>query len=183
MGRITASLLLLAAIVLAGCANSGTGMAPPRTVKMVDLKRYQGTWYEIARLPVQFQRDCVASEANYVLLTDGSMKVSNRCRSRNGAWRQANGRAVAELASKAEKLQISFDSLFSRLFPAEYWVLKLDSGYQSALVGSPDRKYLWLLSRMPQLSAEQRDDLLATARAQGYDTKKLIWREGAEAAY
>jgi apolipoprotein D and lipocalin family protein len=180
MRKASLSLLLLAAAVLTGCANSGTGMAPPRTVKTVDLKRYQGTWYEVARLPMYFQRECVAAEAQYALQDDGSLSISNRCLTRRGSWRQANGRALPQVAGKANKLWVSFDSWFSRLFPGEYWVLELDSNYQTALVGSPNHHYLWLLARTPQLSAERREELLSVARSQGYDTTKLIWRETAE---
>ncbi len=94
---------LLAVAVLAGCANSGTGVVPPKTVDKVDLQRYQGTWYELARLPMFFQRNCAQSEARYALQDDGSLSVSNRCRTLEGEWQEVEGgrcrRWQARLAS------------------------------------------------------------------------------------
>lgn len=171
---------LLAATVLAGCANSGTGVVPPKTVEQVDLERYQGTWYELARLPMFFQRNCVQSEARYVLLADERIEVSNRCRTRDGQWQQARGEAVPQVAGKTDKLWVRFDNWFSRLLPGgsrgQYWVLYLDDDYQTALVGHPNRDYLWLLARNPEVVPAQRDKLLEVAREQGYDTSQLIWR-------
>ncbi|TBV02302.1 hypothetical protein DNK34_19520, partial [Pseudomonas dryadis] len=183
MTAIRPWMLALAAVVLAGCANSGTGVVPPQTVKTVDLQRYQGTWYEVARLPMFFQRNCAQSEAHYALQEDGSMAVSNRCLTREGDWTQVQGRAVPQVEGQTDKLWVTFDNGFSRLLPGvskgEYWVLELDDDYQVALVGHPNRKYLWLLSRTPQIADEVRDELLTVARRQGYDTDELIWREGA----
>ncbi|TWE07820.1 apolipoprotein D and lipocalin family protein [Pseudomonas sp. AG1028] len=178
--------IALGALLLTGCANSGTGMAPPKTVDSVDLERYQGTWYEIARLPMFFQRNCVESEAHYQLQDDGSVAVTNRCREADGQWNQVEGRAVPQVEGKTDKLWVTFDNWFSRLLPGvtkgEYWVLDLDDDYQTALVGHPNHKYLWLLSRTPTISNEVRDELLSVARAQGYDTSELIWRDGAKPA-
>lgn len=186
MNKLAMGCLALGAVLLVGCANSGTGVAPPKTVESVDLERYQGTWYEVARLPMFFQRNCVESEARYGLQDDGSVSVTNRCRNADGEWQQVEGRAVPQVEGKTDKLWVTFDNWFSRLLPSvskgEYWVLDLDDGYQTALVGHPNRKYLWLLSRTPQISNEVRDELLSVARAQGYDTDELIWREGAKPA-
>ena len=88
------SILIASAILaLAGCANSGTGSIPkpPPQTMQVDLQRYQGTWYELARLPMFFQRNCVQSEAHYSLQTDGTMAVRNRCQTLQGEWQEANG--------------------------------------------------------------------------------------------
>lgn len=169
-----------AAAVLVGCANSGTGVTPPKTVDKVDLQRYQGTWYELARLPMFFQRNCAQSQAHYQLQANGSVAVLNTCRSLTGESLQASGQAVLQQAGQTDKLWVSFDNWFSRLFPnfvrGDYWVLYLDDGYQLALVGNPNRKYLWLLSRTPQVSAKTREQLIALARERGYDTDALIWR-------
>ncbi|QLC73451.1 lipocalin family protein [Pseudomonas sp. LPB0260] len=171
---------LLMVALLAGCANLGTGPVPPQTVERVDLQRYQGTWYELARLPMFFQRNCAQSEAHYGLQADGSLQVVNRCRSREGEWQQVEGVAVPQVAGDTDKLWVRFDNWFSRLLPGmakgEYWVLYLDDAYQTALVGHPDRDYLWLLARSPQVDPALRDKLLQVAREQGYDTDALIWR-------
>ena len=178
MMRLLVAALALA--VLAGCANSGTGVVPPQTVERVDLERYQGTWYELARLPMFFQRHCAQSEATYGLQEDGSLAVSNRCRTTTGEWQQAQGQAVPQLAGQSNKLWVRFDNWASRLLPGltkgEYWVLYLDDDYQNALVGHPNRKYLWLLSRSPNVSAQTRELLLGEAQSRGYDTDRLIWR-------
>ncbi|MBT8765716.1 lipocalin family protein [Metapseudomonas boanensis] len=171
---------LLAALLLAGCASSGEGPVPPRTVGMVDLQRYQGTWYELARLPMYFQRKCVQSEAHYSLQDDGSVGVLNRCRTTGGDWIQVNGRAIPQVEGRTDKLWVRFDNWITRLFPGiakgNYWVLYLDDGYRTALVGNPNREYLWLLSRTPVVSQKTREQLLEVAQGQGYDTDLLIWR-------
>ena len=169
----------LALALLAGCASS-SAEAPPASAGQVDLQRYQGTWYELARLPMFFQRHCVASEAHYRLQDDGRVAVTNRCRTEDGEWQEANGEAELQQAGHTDKLWVRFDNWFSKLFPGlskgDYWVLYLEQDYSVALVGHPNREYLWLLSRTPQVSNEVRERLLAEARTRGYDTGELIWR-------
>ena len=170
-----------AAAVLVGCANSGTGVTPPKTVDKVDLQRYQGTWYEQARLPMFFQRNCAQSEAIYTLQEDGAIGVTNRCRTLEGDVQQVQGQAVPQVPGETNKLWVQFDNWVSDLLPGltkgEYWVLYLDDDYQTALVGHPNRKYLWLLTRDLQISAQNRATLLEEARRRGYDTRELIWRQ------
>jgi apolipoprotein D and lipocalin family protein len=175
---------LLGALVLgllAGCAGTPT---PPASAGQVDLQRYQGTWYELARLPMFFQRDCAQSEAHYRLQSDGGVAVTNRCRTLDNQWVEVRGQAVPQVAGRTDRLWVSFDNWFSELFPGvargDYWVLYLDKDYQTALVGNPNREYLWLLSRQAVVSATTRERLLAEARARGYDTDALIWRMGDE---
>ena len=177
------SILIASAILaLAGCANSGTGSIPkpPPQTMQVDLQRYQGTWYELARLPMFFQRNCVQSEAHYALRDDGRIDVTNRCRDKDGEWIEAKGVAEPQVEGKTDKLWVRFDNWFSNLFPGlskgDYWVLYLDDDYRTALVGNPNREYLWLLSRTPEVSAETRERLLSEARSRGYDTAELVWR-------
>jgi len=178
MHRPAVWLPLSLSILLYGCASRGE---PPQTVTTLDLQRYQGQWYEIARLPLFFQRKCVASEARYGVLDESRVSVHNRCRTAGGDWQEARGEARL-VPGEPAKLKVRFDNWFSRLFPrlteGDYWVLYVDGDYQQALVGHPERKYLWLLSRQPQLSDAQREQLLGVAREQGYDNlDELIWRE------
>lgn len=172
--------VLTAAVALAGCANSGTGTVPPKTVAQVDLQRYQGTWYEQARLPMFFQRNCAQSEAIYSVQEGGTLGVTNRCRTFDGDVQQVQGQAVAQVPGETSKLWVRFDNWVSNLLPGltkgEYWVLYLDDDYQTALVGHPNRQYLWLLTRDQELSAQNRATLLEEARSRGYDTRELIWR-------
>ena len=151
----TNRLLTAAATVLAGTAAvaltrraSRARYAPLATVPYVDLDRYLGRWYEIARLPAGFERGCTAVTAAYGRLPDGSISVRNECAKGHpgGKVKRAEGRAtVADPATNA-KLKVSFFWPFS----GDYWILALDEeAYQWALVGEPGREYLWLLSRAP----------------------------------
>ncbi|WP_213875644.1 lipocalin family protein [Pseudomonas sp. dw_358] len=183
MRKSTIALLTLAAggLLLAACTSrNGSDLAPPNTVGQVDLKRYQGTWYELARLPMFFQRNCAQSEAHYGLKADGNVAVLNRCRTAEGRWEQATATASPQVPGKTDKLWVVFDNWFSRLLPGvakgDYWVLYVDGGYNVAVVGDQQRKYLWLLSRTPEVTSQVREELLAKARQQGYDTSRLIWR-------
>jgi apolipoprotein D and lipocalin family protein len=152
----------------------------PNTAGQVDLKRYQGTWYELARMPMFFQRNCAQSEAHYTLKDDGNVAVVNRCVSLDGKLAQVTGTATPQVPGKTDKLWVVFDNWFSDLFPGltkgHYWVLYVSDDYKLALVGSPDRKYMWMLSRTAHVSNKTRDDLLSKAQQQGYDTTMLIWR-------
>jgi apolipoprotein D and lipocalin family protein len=146
----------------------------------VDLQKYQGTWYEQARLPMFFQRNCQQSEAHYGLRNDGRIDVTNRCREQDGNWKEARGIAEPQEPGKTDKLWVRFDNWFSRIAPGitkgEYWVLYHDPAYQFALVGHPNREYLWVLSRASEINGANREQLLKIAQQQGYDTRKLIWR-------
>ncbi|AIR88424.1 lipocalin family protein [Pseudomonas cremoricolorata] len=178
------SLPLLAGACLLGllsaCATPVDDPLAPSTAGNVDLKRYQGKWFELARLPMRFQDACVQSEAHYNLKPDGSLDVLNRCRTLGDEWLRVEGHADPQSAGHNDKLWVEFDNGLSRLLPgltrADYWILYVDERYRTALVGSPDRKYLWILSRTASVPAWEREHLLAKARQQGYDTKRLVWR-------
>ena len=144
--------------------------APVSTVPKVDLDRYLGTWYEIAHLPMFFQRQCVGdTTAQYGLREDGRISVLNRCRTAKG-WQEAIGRAKVMPDTGNAKLKVTFFWPFS----GDYWVIGLDPEYRWALVGNPSRKYLWLLSRTPSLSQDQLDIARQAALAQGYNLTGLL---------
>ncbi|HUD95152.1 lipocalin family protein [Sphingobium sp.] len=153
---------------------------PPQaitTVAHLDLARYLGTWFEICRLPLKWE-DVQARDitATYSLEADGSIKVDNRCIVEDGKPDQAIGQAVPTDASKA-RLKVSFLPQYLRWLPftkGDYWVMRIASDYTVALVGTPDRANLWLISRTPQLSDEVRGDYLSSAAAQGFDLATLI---------
>ncbi|WP_109512117.1 lipocalin family protein [Pseudomonas ovata] len=173
------ALAVLAGFLVIGFAYSAENL-DPKTAGDVDLARYQGTWYELARLPLYFQRDCAQSEAHYALKDDGTVAVTNRCRTLDGEWQEAKGTATAQVPGKTDKLWVVFDNWFSRLLPwvakGDYWVLYVDEHYKTAVVGNPNRKYLWLLARTPTVPEWLKQEMLANARQQGYDTSRLIWR-------
>jgi apolipoprotein D and lipocalin family protein len=167
-----------ALLALAVAASAGAAYAkPPSTVQHVDLQRYVGTWYEVARFPMFFQRKCARDvTATYSLNADGTVKVDNRCIKSNGDTMQADGQATVVDASNS-KLEVTFLPEFLRWLPfgqGDYWILKLDAKYQTALVGSPDREYLWILSRNPQISQQTYLDYVEAARSQGYDINQLV---------
>jgi apolipoprotein D and lipocalin family protein len=177
---IRAGALAMATLWLTACASTPGDSMAPRTEDHVDLKRYQGTWYELARLPMFFQRNCAQSEAHYALKPDGNIAVTNRCRTMDGKWEEATGTASPQVQGKTDKLWVVFDNWFSRLLPGvakgNYWVLDVTDDYKLAIVGNPNRKYLWLLSRTAHVDDKTRNDLLMKAQQQGYDTTRLIWR-------
>ncbi len=152
-------------------------LPPPTTVGAIDLPRYLGTWYEIARLPIRFEpADCTDVSAHYSLQDNGNIRVQNRCRVGDGELEEAVGEATP-VNPGASRLEVSFLPEGLRWIPftkGDYWVLRLDPAYAVALVGSPDRKYLWLLARNPALPEEVRESYLAHARSQGYDLAPLI---------
>jgi apolipoprotein D and lipocalin family protein len=181
--RLVATLCCV--LLIAGCAGSDDREGP-ETVGQVDLQRYQGTWYELARLPMFFQRSCVRSQAHYELQDNGRVAVTNRCETADGEWKQAQGEAFPQQPGQTDKLWVRFDNWFSDLFPGlskgHYWILYLEDDYSVALVGSPDRDYLWLLSREPEVDSAVQDKLLDEARQRGYDLTELIWRDDPESS-
>ena len=143
--------------------------APVVSVHAVDLVRYSGKWFEIASFPMFFQRNCVGdATAQYTAAPDGSITVYNRCRTNSG-FDDATGKATVVEGFGNSRLKVSF--LWP--FKGDYWVLGLDPQYRWAVVGNPNREYLWLLSRTPQLDSAMLEEALASARAQGYDLSRL----------
>ena len=149
----------------------------PTTVDSVDLKKYAGTWYEIGRLPMYFQRNCASDvTATYIEKTDGSgIKVINQCKAQDGSAITAEGLAKPADAS-GSKLKVTFLPSWIRWLPvgrADYWVLARDADYKTALVGTPDKDYLWLLARSPNVSQETYAKYRQIAQKQGYDLKEF----------
>ncbi len=173
---IKLSACLFATLILfTGCSKSTTkrlGLPPLETVPKVELSRYLGTWYEIAHFPQSFQKGCAATTANYTLRKDGDIDVLNRCRldSLNGKEKSALGRArVVDTVTNA-KLEVSF----FRPFWGEYWVIQLADDYSYAVVGHPNRDYLWILARKSALADETYQGLVARLQTQGYETSRLV---------
>lgn len=163
--------------VLAVTATLAGAQAPPvQTVASLDLARYAGKWYEIAAYPMFFQRNCVGdTTAEYALRADGEIAVRNRCRTEDG-FDEANGTAWPVAGGPSSRLKVSFFWPFR----SDYWVIGLDEDYRWAVVGNPERKYLWLLAREPRLDEAQLGRALRAAEAQGYDVTRLRYtRQGA----
>jgi len=159
-------------LLVAGCHRWGRPAAPPlAVVPGVDLSRYVGTWYEIAKYPNRFQRGCVGATAEYALAPDGKrVDVVNRCREiESGKERSVRGKArVVDPATNA-KLSVTFFWPFS----GDYWILALGAEYEYGVVGTPDRKYLWFLARTPTIGDELYGHLVDLARERGFDPARI----------
>lgn len=174
------SILIASAILaLVGCANSGTGSIPkpPPQTMQVDLQRYQGTWYELARLPMFFQRNCVANvTATYTSRADGKVGVRNACDDKDGETMVSEG-VARPVAGQPGRLEVRFAPDWLAWAPmtwADYWVVELDPDYQWAVVGGPSRKYLWVLSRTPTMPRVQFDAIRERALRRGYPVDRLL---------
>jgi apolipoprotein D and lipocalin family protein len=167
--------LLLAAstafvMALASCASRSPHAQPPTTVASVDLARYTGSWYEIASKPMIFQRGCEGTTAVYTAQANGSIMVENTCRKKDGTTAIVVGRAKVVPETGNAKLKVNFFGPFW----GDYWVLALDEkDYRYALIGGPDRRYLWILSRTRTMDQTTLTKLTSIAQAQGYDLSDL----------
>lgn len=141
------------------------------TVKKVDINRYLGTWYEIARYEHFFEKDCKNVSANYSLMEENKIKVINSCQKIDtNKTKEATGIAYATDDTNS-KLKVSF----FRPFYGDYWILMLDKDYKYVLVGSPSREYLWILSRTKTLPKDILDKIILKIKELNFDEKKLIW--------
>jgi apolipoprotein D and lipocalin family protein len=154
-----------------GNGSAGESPLEVRTVTAVDLQRYLGQWYEIARYPNWFQKKCTQDvTASYTLLEDGKIEVLNRCRSASGEISQAKGKAKIVDKKTFAKLKVTFFWPFY----GDYWILDLDPDYRFAVVGEPNRKYLWILSRTPQMDDLTYQGILKKLQKNGFDTNRLV---------
>jgi len=169
---------LLTAVIAAMVARKPA--RPLATVPHVDLDRYAGMWFEIARMPTRAEDRCERDVTATYAVTDSGLSVINRCRRADGRIRSAVGRArVVEDRTNA-RLQVSFAPSFLDALPfvwGDYWILDLADDYDAAMVGTPDRKHLWLLSRTPSLPGTELSAFIARANQQGFDTARLLYTE------
>jgi apolipoprotein D and lipocalin family protein len=165
--------VILALLLVAGLASAAEPLA---TVGAVDLSRYAGQWFEVAKYPNRFQRQCVAdTTATYRVLDDGNVGVVNRCRTAEG-MDEANGLA-RRLDGRTDRLEVSFLPAALRWLPigwGNYWIIELAADYRYAVIGEPSREYLWVLSRTRTLSPDDRRAIEARLPLHGYDAKRLV---------
>jgi len=163
-------LSILLAVFIIGCTGIPEGVKPVDNFK---LEKYLGKWYEIARLDHSFEQGLTRVTANYSLREDGGLRVINRGYSaRENKWKEAEGKAYFVKGSDQGYLKVSF---FGPFYGA-YIVFELDhENYQYSLVSGPDRSYLWLLARGPEIGEDIKHILIAKAKALGFDTSKLIY--------
>ena len=185
-GNLPKASYKLAKIALGGAVLVGLGMAtmayaqpkPLNTVEKVELDKYLGVWYEVARKPLSFQKKCARDiSARYTLNENGNVVVDNRCYDQEGKFSQSLGEAYVQNAPFNSKLKVSFLPEAIRWLPVgrgDYWILKLDNDYQTVLVGEPSRKYMWVLSRHTEVKPEVLNEYLDYAKSVGYDLSDLI---------
>ena len=145
-----------------------------KTVSHVDLNRYLGVWYEIARYPNRFQKGCLGSRATYSLRPDGKISVLNECFDETtNKLRKAEGKAWVVDKTTNAKLKVSFFWPFS----GHYWIIELGKDYEYAVIGHPDREYLWILSRNEEMQDDLYKEILSRLAKHGYDTSRLIMND------
>jgi len=165
-------LLILSLLFTLSCTKTNSQMLDKTTVKELDLNRYLGTWYEIARFPHSFEKNLVGVTATYSLRDDGKIKVLNQGykNTLDGELSVAEGKAKIPDPLEPGKLKVSFFWIFY----GDYFVFELDENYQYVMIGSSSPKYFWILSRTPQMAPEVYEMLLEKARKRGYNLDKLV---------
>jgi apolipoprotein D and lipocalin family protein len=168
MKNFTVALLITVQLILSACSISQN---PPKITDSVDLQKYAGKWYEIASYPMSFQKDCFCVTADYTLTNKGYVKVFNSCRkgSVNGKVKSITGKAFPVKGTNNVKLKVQFFWPFK----ADYWVIDKAEDYSWAVVSGPSRKYLWVLSRSPEMQKETWQYITARLRENGFDLGKL----------
>jgi len=168
---IASSLMLLVTSGVQAKPGNDPELPPLRTVESVDLSRYVGTWYEIASYPQRFQKGCTATQATYSLRPDGKIDVVNQCNRDSLDGRRTVARGKAKVVDKTSnaKLKVSF---FWFVW-GDYWIIDLGQDYEYAVVGHPERKYLWILSRTPTMEPDVYEGILRRLEAQHYDLDRL----------
>ena len=154
-----------------------TSLPAVSPIATLDVPRYLGTWYEIAKFPNRFQAKCAANtRAQYTSQADGSVQVRNSCSTAEGSATEALGKAVQMGGANSPKLKVRFAPEWLSWLPwvwGDYWVIDLDADYQLAAVSDAKREYLWVLSRTPQLNPKAYEALLERLKAQHFDVQKL----------
>jgi apolipoprotein D and lipocalin family protein len=138
-------------------------------VPHLDLERYLGKWFEIAHLPFKFEDGCSQITATYGLTGNGAVSVLNQCL-KNGKTKQSVGKAKIVDKATGAKLKVTFFWPFY----GDYWVLKLGDNYEYSVVGTPNRRYLWILSRIPQMDNKLYNEILEFAKTKGFPVEKII---------
>jgi apolipoprotein D and lipocalin family protein len=169
--------LLLCLLAWLSSSPALAQLAPLKTVPSVDVPRYMGTWHEIAKYPNWFQKKCASStQATYSLQANGQVQVLNRCKTAQGEWSEALGAAKQIGGPTSAQLKVRFAPEWLSFIPmvwGDYWIIDLDPDYQWVVVSEPQRDYLWILSRTPEMPAATYQRLRDKLEAWGFDLKRL----------
>ena len=171
--KILMTTRLVTATVVTGFVGGCGALNPPLdVVEKVELDRYAGRWYEIARYPNSFEGGCVGVTADYTPRSDGRIDVVNTCfeSSLDGPSRKIVGSARVVDATSNAKLKVTFFWPFE----GDYWIIDLDEDYRYAVVGEPSRSFLWILNRTPQMDENTYADIIDSLPSFGYEPSRLI---------
>lgn len=176
---LSLAVLVPAAFAVAGSRNREESKEKPEAVPSIDLARYQGKWYEIARFSNRFEKSCASDvTATYTLAADGKINVLNECRKASGERKQAAGKArKASRGGPTSKLEVRFAPAFLSFLPVvwgEYWVIAIAPDYSYSVVGDSDHDYLWILSRILVMDEPKYQQAVNAAAAQGFDINRLV---------
>jgi len=177
--RLTTIFSAIFGLAMMACSVSlrAQSLPPVQTIASLDVPRYMGTWFELAKFPNVFQRKCVSNtRAVYTLNADNTVQVLNRCRIQDGNTIEALGQAkqIGNVTSPVLKVRFAPEWLgWLPLVWGDYWVIDLDDQYQLAAVSDAKREYLWVLSRSPKTDPRQYAALLQRLQQQGFDVDKL----------
>lgn len=170
-------IILVCLSLLASSAVSAFPTEPLPTVSSIDLQRYQGQWFEISRLPMWFERNCLGDiTANYRPREDMRIDVLNRCRTKDG-FISASGIAEQPETMYPGRLRVRFAPAWLSWLPfvwGDYWIIDLDPEYRWVIVGAPSRDYLWILSRTPTLEHQEVAALKLKAKSLGFAVDAMI---------
>lgn len=167
--------LILMILALFFSRQTFAGSALP-TPKNVDIARYVGKWYAVSSLPQFFTRSCIGQTAEYQLLSSNSVSVLNTCYKKNGKTSYIEGQAIVKDPTTNARLEVIFNNFFTRLFhiKGEYVIIKLSEDYDTVLVGTTDRRSLWIMSRTPNISPKLLAEYISEAKSLGFSIEKLI---------
>jgi apolipoprotein D and lipocalin family protein len=176
--KLAFGLAAMAALTVSGCKPppvNRNNAVPLQSVAQVDIGRYAGRWFEIARFENSFEEGCAGVTADYTLKPGGGVKVVNTCRKGglNGPVETAEGDARIVNPPANSQLKVSFFGPFE----GDYWIVGLAPDYSWALVGEPEGRYLWILARTPRISPQLRTELIERLSGLGYNTSALVWVE------
>jgi apolipoprotein D and lipocalin family protein len=181
--RIKTTLIAICSLALSMNANAldaapAAGVKPLVTIASLEVPRYMGTWYEIAKFDNRFQKKCAGlTTATYSAMPDSKLQVINRCRAANGDTIEAIGAARQIGNATSPKLKVRFAPAILSFLPmvwGDYWVIDLDQSYQLAAVSEEKREFLWILARTPKVDKAHYDALLSRLAGQGLDVSKLV---------
>jgi apolipoprotein D and lipocalin family protein len=175
--RTTTSIFaVLTCFIAIGCARSagtaGKDLPPVKTVDKVDLSRYIGVWYELAHYPFWAQKNCHCTTATYGLRPDGRISVLNQCRKGGCDGKLKTAHAVAWVVDKETNAKLKVRFFWP--FTGDYWIIDLGKNYEYAVVSNPNRSYLWILSRTPEMASKVYEGILKRITEQGFDPAKLV---------